>query len=73
VDAAGGKITVMLGKQERTFDLAMNAVVNLDQRPGSLADLGAGTLVSLRLGPDRKTVIAITTIGPGRSKEKGKG
>jgi hypothetical protein len=65
VDAAAGAVTITATKGdqkvERTFAVAKNVKVAIDGKEAKLADLKAGTRVSVKLGEDRSTAVAIAT------------
>jgi RNA polymerase sigma factor (sigma-70 family) len=72
-DAAKNKLTAKVnanpGREkeplwtETLFDLAKDVRVFVDRRAAALADLKAGQGVTLQLGPDGKTVVAINPVG----------
>jgi hypothetical protein len=72
IDAAKKSITVTVGKKEQSYEVAANATVTINGKPGKLEDLKAGSQVSLRMGADKKTVEGITT-GGAKKGEGGEG
>jgi RNA polymerase sigma factor (sigma-70 family) len=66
VDAAGGFITLTLGKgSDQPVSLsAKDAEVVIDGRPGKLADVPTDALVTARTSADQKTILTLQVEGP---------
>jgi RNA polymerase sigma factor (sigma-70 family) len=64
VDAANGTITLADKAGERTYAVAKDAHVVIDDRAGTLADLPVGAHVKARLSADQKAVLALGAAGP---------
>jgi hypothetical protein len=77
VDAGKNTLTLTTNQrdaepEERTLDVARSAIIILDDgkgrrfslKPGKLADLPAGAMVSLKLSADQKRVALIQAAGP---------
>jgi hypothetical protein len=66
VDADKNTITVRAGRdaEDRIFDVARDANIQIDDKPGRLAGIPAGANVHLTLHVDQKTVGRMSAMGP---------
>ena len=71
VDAAKSTITLVIkGEGEKTFTVAKDAKVEIDGKPGKLADVPVGgASVTLKLSADQTTAFSIQASGPSAGGE----
>jgi hypothetical protein len=70
VEPATNKISVGMDRRDATFTVAKDAEIQVDGRPGKLADFQAGTVVTLKLSAKGVEIVSLVT---GQSAEGRRG